>query len=402
MKILVLSAKSPWPPHDGGAIATLRCIKGLMENGASVSLMTMRTQKQTSPTLTDDQVISSLNYYKTVNIDTTIKPLDLFTNFIFSKEPYDLIRFRKRKFTEGLKTLLQRDSYDIIQCEGLVFSYYLEDIRSSTSAPVVLRAHNVEHRIREMLAQRTEKKIKKVYLKNLADRIREREIWAANQFDAVVPITKSDMEWFSDVAPGRPMLMMGTGVDELTNPANVNINEQRVGFIGALDWQPNIDGLLWFLKEVWPYISKRMPSASLHIAGRNASEKVQKNLVGKNVVYEGEVRDSHIFTAAMSVMIAPLFAGSGMRIKIIEAMSLGKVTVATPVAAEGLPVTHRKDILIAEDKYMFSTAVIEVLSRPELRNEISTAACALIKKRFGNRELTSDLVGFYKTLIHDS
>ena len=249
-----------------------------------------------------------------------------------------------------------------------------------------------------MTATQTDRKIEKLYLKNLAARLKKREIAAAKSFDAVVPISSPDMKWFTAAAPGKPIMLIETGVNEVPEQEYVTAAGPRVGFIGSLDWRPNADGLLWFLRQVWPYVSKRMPAASLHIAGRNTPEKVRVQLTGKNVFFEGEVPDAKIFTSPMSVMIAPLFAGSGMRIKILEAMSMGKAVVATPVAAEGLPVTNRINIMTATDQFMFSSALIELLGRHDLRKQISSAARELVKEKFDNRKLTLKLLGFYNEL----
>lgn len=398
MKILILASKPPWPPHDGGAIATLRCIEGLSQNGASVSVLAMRTQKHGSSGAIAPGSGNAPVSYQTVSIDTSVKALSLLSNFLFSDAPYDLARFRSQDFAGILQTVIKEGNFDVIQCEGLLFSGYLEEIRAVTSAPVVLRAHNLEHRIREMTANQTDRIIEKYYLKNLTTRLKKREADAANSFDAIVPISGPDMKWFTAAAPGKPMIQIETGVDVIASPEGVKAEGPRVGFIGSLDWRPNAEGLIWFLMQVWPYVSRRMPAASLHIAGRNAPEKVRKQLTGRNVFFEGEVPDAHTFTSSMCVMIAPLFAGSGMRIKILEAMSLGKAVVATPVAAEGLPVTNRRDIMTASDQFMFSSALIELLGRPDLREQVSSAACRLVKERFDNRKLTLELLGFYKGL----
>jgi glycosyltransferase involved in cell wall biosynthesis len=400
MKILILASKPPWPPHDGGAIATLRCIEGLSQNGTSVSVLAMRTQKHGFADAVAPTSVNAPESYQTVSIDTSIKALSLLSNFLFSDAPYDLVRFRSREFSGIMQKIIKEGNFDIIQCEGLLFSEYLEEIRAVTSAPVVLRAHNVEHRIREMTSGQSDRIIERMYLKNLAERLKRRETDAANRFDAVVPISSPDMKWFIAAAPGKPMIQIETGVDDTGSPECVLSDSRRVGFIGSLDWRPNAEGLIWFLRQVWPYVSKRMPAAALHIAGKNTPEKVRVQLTGRNVFFEGEVPDAHSFTSSMSVMIAPLFAGSGMRIKILEAMSLGKAVVATPVAAEGLPVTDRRDIMIASDQFMFSSALIELLGRPDLKEQVTSGATSLLKEKFDNRKLTLKLLGFYKELTH--
>jgi glycosyltransferase involved in cell wall biosynthesis len=360
----------------------------------------MRTQKHGFADAVAPTSVNAPESYQTVSIDTSIKALSLLSNFLFSDAPYDLVRFRSREFSGILQKIIKEGNFDIIQCEGLLFSEYLEEIRAVTSAPVVLRAHNVEHRIREMTSGQSDRIIERMYLKNLAERLKRRETDAANRFDAVVPISSPDMKWFIAAAPGKPMIQIETGVDDTGSPECVLSDSRRVGFIGSLDWRPNAEGLIWFLRQVWPYVSKRMPAAALHIAGKNTPEKVRVQLTGRNVFFEGEVPDAHSFTSSMSVMIAPLFAGSGMRIKILEAMSLGKAVVATPVAAEGLPVTDRRDIMIASDQFMFSSALIELLGRPDLKEQVTSGATSLLKEKFDNRKLTLKLLGFYKELTY--
>ena len=213
MKILVLSPKPPWPPYDGGAVATMRCIEGLAAGGAIISVLAMRTEKHGSGSGLSSQPPAYLQYYDTVAVDTRIRPLKLLANLLFSAEPYDLQRFRVKQYSEALHSLLLREHFDIIQCEGLLFSYYIDEIRSITDTPLVFRAHNVEHRIREMMAELATVPAEKDYLKSLARRLRKRELLALKQFDAIVPISEPDFQWFKSVAPDKPMMLSETGAN---------------------------------------------------------------------------------------------------------------------------------------------------------------------------------------------
>ncbi|MGB8358966.1 MAG: hypothetical protein WCD55_10175, partial [Bacteroidales bacterium] len=287
MKILVLSPKPPWPPHDGGAVATMRCIEGLVAGGALVSLMPIRTEKHNPEPGASPKTFASLQHNKNVTVNTRVRPWRLLANLLFSDEPYDLIRFHSLQYSNALLSLLAKEQFDIIQCEGLLFSYYVDEIRSITSSPIVLRAHNIEHRIREMMADEASGALKKAYLKNLAGRIKKREIFAARQFDAIVPISETDFKWFRSASPDKPMILSETGADISEPPAYSDNKSLWVGFIGALNWQPNIDGLNWFLARVWPRVSEALPDATFHIAGRGASRSVRKHLCGKNVFISG-------------------------------------------------------------------------------------------------------------------
>lgn len=377
----------------------MRCIEGLAAAGAEVSLLAMRTEKHGQTRESELPEPAFLKDYMTVRIDTRIKPLKMLGNLLLSSEPYDLARFYSPLFSESLRDHLKAE-FDIIQCEGLPFTFYLDEIRKLTSSPVVLRAHNIEHRIREMMAQNASGKIRRAYLKNLAGRLRQTETSAARQFDAIVPISEPDRDWFQSVAPGKPLKLSETGTGSAEYIVEPEIQAMRVGFIGALNWQPNLHAIRWFLEKVWPGVLSAVPSATLHIAGRDAPVSAGRWLRGERIAFDGEIDDARSFMASMNVIIAPLFAGSGLRIKIIEAMSTGRTVVATPVAVRGLPVAHRRELFIASDPSSFCSALTEVLTDPLLRASAGMAAVALIRERFDNRALTAGLLEFYTELRH--
>jgi len=398
MRILILTTKPPWPPRDGGAVASMRMIEGLASHDAVVSVLSMTTPKhyriKDEPSPAKSQI---KNFVKT-EVDTTIHPASFIKNFFFSKKPYDLERFYSGSLLEILRSTTDIKDYDIIQCEGLVFALYVNDIRALTNAKIVLRAHNIEHHIRKMMAWQEKNILKRLYLLNLSSRIKRTESSCRNMFDAIVAITEDDRDWFESQGGRCPVIVSQTGEDLATQANEFHIRNNNVGFIGALDWQPNIDGLLWFLNDVWPAIVNDIPTASFRIAGRNAALRTQKLLTGRNVVFLGETDDARGFISSMTVMIAPLFAGSGLRIKIIEAMNAGIPVVASPVAAQGLPVTNNHDIIIGSDKEGFKKGVTELLTDSEMHHSIVMNGKALIREKFDNDKLTAQLLEFYKTL----
>jgi len=401
MKVLVLSPRPLRPEYDGGTVATVRCIRGLAAAGADVSVLSMITRKHTSGgNFTGDHIPDYVADYKTVKVDTRIRYLSLLRNLIFSTEPYDLVRFRSPEYADLLRTWLNDRHFDIIQCEGLTFAQYLDGIRGITGIPVVLRAHNLEHRIREMVAAGTRSTLHRAYLKNLSRRLESLERKTASQFDAVVPISEPDFRWFSAAAKGKPVFLSETGVDDaahLPEPGNENL---RVGFIGSMNWQPNIDGMKWFIANVWPSVLAQVPDATLHIAGRGLDQLAAALPEGKNIIPDGEPEDARTFIASNHVMISPLFAGSGLRIKIIEAMAVGRPVVATPVAVAGLPVENGRHLAVASDAQAFCNELVRLLKEPALRSTMSTAAVKLVRERFDNSIITGRLLKFYTDLTH--
>jgi len=399
MRVLLLTTKPPWPEHDGGAVASSRIISGLIFNGAEVHLLSIATQKHPGDDYSKAIKEKQLSSWSEVNVDTTIRKGQVIANFLFSKTPYDLQRFYSDEVMNMIRELCKKESFDIIQCEGLVFSLYTDGIRVATDSKVILRAHNLEHQIKKMMAQREKNILRKWYLSNLSSRIKRIESLSRKKFDAIVAISEPDAQWFNKLDGEAPVFTSPTGIEAVRPRDDAMAMKNRVGFIGSLDWAPNIDGLIWFVDKVWPMVINEMPEAWLHIAGRNANRETQRRLSGKNIEFHGEVDNAITFTRSMTLMIAPLFSGSGMRIKIIESMEAGVPVVASPIAVKGLPMEDRKEIIIASEREEFSRAIIELLKSDTLANKIASNAVNRLKADFDNNSITSSLIGFYKTII---
>jgi glycosyltransferase involved in cell wall biosynthesis len=167
-------------------------------------------------------------------------------------------------------------------------------------------------------------------------------------------------------------------------------------FLGSLDWIPNQEGLLWFLKNVFPKIRKLHPSLEMHIAGRNATPSMVRKLSIPGVVFHGEVPEAGEFIRSHQIMVAPCFSGSGMRLKLVEAMSHGRAVITTPIGAEGLNVKHDEQIIIAEEAVDFIQQIERLMKYPEICLEIGQNARIFVSENFNNLKLASKLADFYK------
>jgi glycosyltransferase involved in cell wall biosynthesis len=170
--------------------------------------------------------------------------------------------------------------------------------------------------------------------------------------------------------------------------------------LGSLDWEPNIEGLRWFLSEVWPKVLSQNDRLKLHIAGRNASEKLKDFFSAQaNVVFEGEVADANAYINSKSIMIVPLLSGSGMRIKVIEGMALTKAIVSTSVGCEGITAIDGKDMMIADKPELFAEKLLALAQDKKLCQSISVNARLYIEQTFDNHSIVSRLVQKYTDFI---
>lgn len=399
MKILQLCKKFPYPLKDGEAIAVTYLAKALHELGAELTLLSMNTTKHyfDRSTLPDD-----FDHYQAihlVDVDNRVKAKAAFLN-LFTKESYHIARFVSKEFEAQLITLLQATAYDIIQLETLYLAPYMEVIRQYSSAKIVMRSHNVEHEIWKRVTNNTKLGPKKFYLHLLTSRLKRFELEQLNSYDLLVAITARDLEFFERLGATIPSHVTPIGLDleDYTYQAQVLTASPSFCFIGSLDWMPNTEGIEWILEDVWPKVLAQQPNAQLHIAGRNTPAAWLEQ-TWPNVHIHGEVPSATEFIQAHEVMLVPLFSGSGMRVKILEGMALGKVVVSTSLGLEGIAATDGKEVLVANTVDEFVKALVHCHQVPQELPAMGAAAVHFLQEHYDNVRVAQQLLNRYQELL---
>jgi len=401
MKILQLTNKIPYPPKDGGAIATLNISMGLHSLGHEITLLGMNTTKHYTNMDDLPQTLSCIIDIRDVKVDTNISFRAAFKNLFFSHLPYNAERFFNKDFTRALVNLLKEKNFDVVQLEGLYMSWYIDIIRKHSKAIIALRAHNIEHEIWQRAAMQERSFFKKIYFRILARRIKRFKLSILNTYDLLLPITKRDASHYFELGNTRPAFVVPAGYDVARlNPESGEVNFPNIFFIGTLDWFPNQEGVVWFLEKVWDKLLIVNPGLEFHVAGRNAPLWLEELLHSKaGVVYHGEIDDAHAFIVKNAIMIAPLFSGSGMRVKIIEGMALGKTIVTTTIGAEGIPVSDGTNIVIEDEPDHFVEKIDLLIKNKELFDDIGHNAVEFVIQNFDNHKISASLADFYKKHI---
>lgn len=399
MKILQVTNKVPYPTKDGGAIACMNLTRGFSNLGHEVTIFSMNTAKHNISVEEIPEVVKDLARFELVDVPAKVSVFMALLNFLFSTKPYNAVRFISGSFKHKLKDHLESNSYDIVQLEGLYVCPYIPTIRKHSSAKIVYRAHNIEHEIWERTAINSTGLLQK-YLKNLAKRIKKFELKWLNSYDLIVPITERDGLLLNKMGNSKPGHVSQTGIDaSVLVPNAKNLEHPSLFHIGSLEWTPNQEGLVWFIDNCWAEIHSRYPDLKFYIAGRNAPAWLQKKFEQPNIIFEGEVPDAYEFMNSKSIMVAPLHSGSGMRIKIIEGMALGKPIVTTTVGTEGISTTSGENIIVADNIAGFNKAVSELIENQDFLNKISRNAIEFIHEKFDNLASASALAKFYKKHI---
>jgi len=300
-----------------------------------------------------------------------------------ARPPYAVSRFAHATVQKQIQTWFRERRFDVAVCDFLDAAV---NFPGSLSIPSVLFQHNVESEIWRRHAATAGNPAKNMMYRMEFRKMLRYERAAVCKFQHVIAVSENDRSLMTRWVDGDRVTVVPTGVDLAQyqpDPAasDRNASAPLITFVGAMDWEPNVDGVEYFCGEVWPQIKAEVPQARFRIVGRNPDRRVQKwasNSANPNddgsVEVTGRVPSIVEHLRQSAVVVVPLRIGGGTRLKIYEAMATGKAVVSTTVGAEGLDVHHGRDIILADDPRSFAQAVIMLFRDRELRRRYEKAA----------------------------
>lgn len=396
MKILQLCYKPPFPQVDGGSMGMHSLTMGLLNNGHKVKVIAFNSFKHPCHVDLLPKEYVEKTSFETIFVDLKVRPLPALLCWL-KNESYHVKRFISKEMSSCLTNLLKDKEFDTIQLESIFLAPYIPIIRKYSKAKLVLRAPNIEHLIWERTAICTTNPIKKIYLKQLASSLKSFELKEINSFDGIYPVTKIDSDFFIANGCKCPCVSVPVGI-ETADFIDKNIAEPNSLFhIGSMDWIPNQQGIKWFIDEVWDIVHEKLPDAKAYFAGR-AMPQWLMNLNKEGITIYGEVPDSARFICSKDIMIVPLLSGSGIRIKILEAMSLRKCIIATSQAAEGIMYENNVNIVIANTPEEFAQSINKCISDKEFCQSIANNSEKLIAEKYNINSIAKQLVDLYQKL----
>ncbi|MBN8418578.1 MAG: glycosyltransferase [Verrucomicrobia bacterium] len=302
---------------------------------------------------------------------------DLIRSTIFSSKPYALEKYEVLPMRKKLQEMSATGGFDLVICDFLAPALNFVGLRFS--APAVLFQHNIESQIWKRLALSQTSVLKSWYFRIQYLRMKKWEAKLSALFDGVITVSSEDSE-IARAEYGLTNVLghVPTGVDVATFRPSVQGNSDRpftIGFLGSMDWRPNVDACLYFVREILPRVWEMLPQSRLKIIGRNPPSSLH-NLasIDARIEVTGTVDDVQPYVHQCHVIAVPLMAGGGTRIKIYEAMAMGVPVVSTTIGAEGLAVTHGEDILLADGSADFSAALVKLEGDPELSSKLAVKA----------------------------
>jgi len=294
------------------------------------------------------------------------------------RAPYAVSKFTDKRVQRLLAEWMQQRRFDVAVCDFLSSTL---NFPRELPLPTALFQHNVETVLWKRRAEFEVKWLERMISKLEYAKMRRYEPAQVRRFHHVIAVSGADRDTMSAMVPSANISVVPTGVDLNKFQYDPGLRPQGldVVFTGSMDWKPNIDGVEFFCKEVWPEVLAGIPNARFLIVGRRPNQRV-KDLASASVEVTGTVPSIVEYLRRASVFVVPLRIGGGTRIKIYEGMAMGKATVSTTIGAEGLDVTHGQDIILADDPSSFAKAIIQFLQDDAMRRRFEAAAAATAGK----------------------
>lgn len=373
MRILWVKADKLLPVHSGGNIRTFHVLRYL----AAHHDLTFYSYYGGKP---DDVYEGELQRYLPGSIAVCTGKRDLsgvargadYLAHLTAQPPYAVSRFACLKVQDQIRTWFREQRFDVAVCDFLDAAV---NFPGHLTIPSVLFQHNVESEIWRRHAATATNPVKKTMYRMEFQKMLRYEQIEVRKFHHVVAVSENDRTLMTEWVDPSHVTVIPTGVDLAQYQPDPGAPEPTplITFVGAMDWEPNVDGVEYFCREIWPDIRAEVPEARFRIVGRNPDRRVQK-WASDVVEVTGRVPSVVEHLRQSAVVIVPLRIGGGTRLKIYEAMATAKAVVSTTVGAEGLDVRHGRDLMLADDGKSFAHAVIMLLRDRELRRRYEKAA----------------------------
>lgn len=388
LKVLFFSKRFPLPMDTGGKIRTGKMLEELTKHFSITLLCHLESIK-------DDPYLEQMNNFcedfQPVPWKEVLKYSLLFYSRvlirIFSRYPVSVKNAYSRAIEVKIAELVRNRKFDLLICDFLQPAL---NFRHVMDFPTLLFQHNVESLVVKQHYETTRNVFMKFFWWMEWKKLERFERQMCQEFDAVITVSEQDKLILEQNFQVTNVHAIPTGVDlKYFSPNGKNPEGNSLIYVGAMDWLPNEDAIVFFSREILPHIRVAIPDVTLTVVGRNPSNALLRSLKKhKEIRIVGGVEDIRPYIRPKQVFIIPLRIGGGTRIKIYEAMAMGKAIVSTRIGTEGLPVMHGKHVLLADQPQEFAEAVIRLLGDPIARNELGKSARAFVETQCGWNEAT--------------
>jgi len=379
MKILLLTQVLPYPPDSGPKVKTYNMIKFISQNH-DLTLVSFVRGDQSSEVEHLRQFCRAV-YPVPIRRSRFMDGLAVINSLVTST-PWFMARDDRREMRATLASLCAKEKFDIVHADQLNMAQYARRI---PGAAWVLDAHNAVWLLYRRLAQTTQNSWVRLALEREWRLLKQYEGAVCRTFDAVLTVSEADKTALEEASEGKGNLMVAPiAVDPEAIPLISRAAQaDHILHIGTMFWPPNVDGVLWFLREIYPLIQRDRPDVCFDIVGaRPPKEITDFSSAAAGVTVTGYVKEPGEYLKKTGVMVVPLLAGGGMRVKILEALAEGLPIVTTSIGCEGIAVENGRHLLVADSPQEFAKATLRLLADRAFANTLARNGRELIEKTY--------------------
>lgn len=381
MKLLFLAFEVPYPLDRGGRIMTFHYLRALTQSH-QVTLVALSRTPQCKENLQQLQSMLGLAAVYPITLDLSrARKVRIALQSLGQSQPFVMALYHTAEGQRLVEQLVEQQSFDLIYADHLHMAQY---VPAQSSAHTLLDQHNVETVLLERLA-RTQPWNPLYWFARLEHyKMTHYEPRMIQRFDAVWVTTEVDRALVAPwCLPYQRLEALPIGVDTDYFCPNPGPREPYTLLsIGTLSWPANADSVLWFYHEIYPPLKQQFPDLRFVIVGTNPPPTIRRLAADPLVEVTGWVEDVRPYLAHSTLLIVPMRVGSGMRVKILNALAMGLPVISTSVGCEGIAVTPGHTILIADEASTFRQRIADLLEDPRQQQALSKNGIALIREQY--------------------
>lgn len=353
-------------------MAMWNLMEGMRDLGHEVHVAALNTIKQYCPPGNVPDAIRSTYRYTLFDADIRYRPLSALLHQN-STVPYHVRRFQHEAMEQYVERTLVEGGYDLVVAESL-YAAPVARVAMRMGLPIVLRAHNAEHVIWSRLARSAREPLRRALFAHMARRILKYELAILASFHACACISQEDIAMFREAGSDARIYHapLGLGTDAVGNAADAG-PDHVIYHMGSMEWLPHREAMAWFLTQVWPIVHATDPRIRCHLAGKGIGRALP-GIGSPGIVVHHTTEDARSFARERPILIAPSFSGSGVMVKVVEAMLAGKAIITTPNGARGLSAMHDLNMMIGSQPEEWAAWIVQLANDRAARQRLGEGA----------------------------
>ncbi len=405
MKILFISHFLPYPAVDGASLRNFNLLKWLARSNETYLLTFTQRDRHATAEQTRAAVDALGEFCTSVEIlpvhsdGSRLKYYSMHLRSLASGEPYSVTRFRSPEMNVAIKRAVQNFAPDVAHFDTLAVAQYRDGVGAT---PTVLNHHNIESILIRRRAEQEPDPAMAKYLRLQAARLLAYEKSCLSKFDVQVTVSEKDRSSLRELSAAARIETVPNGVDGeyFSPPDEPPTDNPNITFVGSMGWHPNRDGVCWFLKDVWPSLTRSVPKIEADFVGAHPPEELLRACDSdRRLRVAGFVDDVRPWLRRAGVFVVPLRVGGGTRLKILDAMASGLPVVSSEVGAEGLDFQNGSEIVVVDGAESFARNTAALLGDRERRLEMGRRARDAVVSRFSWNVVVPRLEDVYGSLL---